>query len=87
MKCALCKSKMKKVSVETEVMFQGKMIRAINVPAGLCPACNRTEVPAFINERIKGYAAQYGDALIDFQKCSDKEDADSMIVLNMLWGM
>ncbi|MDR1705375.1 MAG: YgiT-type zinc finger protein [Clostridiales bacterium] len=87
MKCGECKSKAERVLTETEFDYNGVKKQAVNVPALYCPNCKKTVVPDMIYLRLKDYAERFGDDIIDFTECDNKDSEDMMIVTNMMWNM
>ncbi len=68
MKCEKCKAKMNGTKTEIAISIKEKTIKAINVPALLCPECNNLVVTDSVNKRATSYAKHCKGDTFDFVK-------------------
>ncbi len=68
MKCEKCQAKMNGTKTEIDISIKGKSIKAVNVPALLCPECNNLVVKDSVKKRAKSYAKHCKGDTFDFEK-------------------
>lgn len=83
MKCKDCKKRMQSVLASYEFNCDGKIMRAINVPAIRCPECGKIEIIDLIKSNVRRYACDCADTTIDYTKYEESE-AVNIIATQML---
>ena len=51
-RCQKCKKWLKNITTETDVVYDGTIYHATNVPAKICPECGKITIYEIIQERI-----------------------------------
>ena len=68
-RCQKCKKWLKNITTETDVVYDGTIYHATNVPAKICPECGKITIYEIIQERIVQYATQRNVKNIDYAEC------------------
>ncbi len=66
-RCQKCKKWLKNITTETDVVYDGTIYHATNVPAKICPECGKITIYEIIQERIVQYATQRNVKNIDYK--------------------
>ncbi|WP_077613130.1 YgiT-type zinc finger protein [Clostridium sp. Marseille-P2415] len=83
MKCKICQKRMIDIDIEFDYEYNGLIKKAVNVPAFQCLKCNDTIVDDLISARLKAYAMQECNNVIDFAKY-EKQEEENFVTLHML---
>lgn len=86
MKCKICNKRMTDIYLDFDYEYDSLTKKAVNVPACQCPKCDKIIVPDLIMARLKGYAAQECNNVVDFAKHEQQEE-DDFVALHMLGFM
>lgn len=73
MKCKACKKRMQSVLASYEFNCNGRIMRAINIPAEQCPECGKIEILDLIEVNVKRYACDCAETTIDYTKYEESE--------------
>ncbi|MFZ7131159.1 MAG: YgiT-type zinc finger protein [Eubacteriales bacterium] len=73
MKCKACKKRMQSVLASYEFNWNGKIMRAITVPAERCPECGKIEILDLIKANVNRYACDCAETTIDYTKYEESE--------------
>ena len=76
-----CKKWLKNITTETDVVYDGTIYHATNVPAKICPECGKITIYEIIQERIVQYATQRNVKNIDYAECENEEASASQLIL------
>ena len=80
-RCQKCKKWLKNIITETDVVYDGTIYHATNVPAKICPECGKITIYEIIQERIVQYATQRNVKNIDYAECENEEASASQLIL------
>ena len=80
-RCQKCKKWLKNITTETDVVYDGTIYHATNVPAKICPECGTITIYEIIQERIVQYATQRNVKNIDYAECENEEASASQLIL------
>ena len=80
-RCQKCKKWLKNITTETDVVYDGTIYHATNVPAKICPECGKITIYEIIQERIVQYATQRNVKNIDYAECENEEASASQLIL------
>ena len=72
-RCQKCKKWLKKFTTETDVVYDGTIYHATNVPAKICPECGKITIYEIIEERIVQYATQRNVKILIMQNVKMKK--------------
>ena len=78
-RCQKCKKWLKNITTETDVVYDGTIYHATNVPAKICPECGKITIYEIIQERIVQYATQRNVKNIDYAECENEEASASQL--------
>ena len=72
-RCQKCKKWLKNITTETDVVYDGTIYHATNVPAKICPECGEIIIYEIIQERIVQYATQRNVKILIMQNVKMKK--------------
>lgn len=72
-RCQKCKKWLKNITTETDVVYDGTIYHATNVPAKICPECGKITIYEIIQERIVQYATQRNVKILIMQNVKMKK--------------
>ena len=64
--CDVCKIEMNDTTTEMEVPGKGKMVKVVNVPASICPKCNKLEVESVVEKVVQKCAIRCKEDKLDY---------------------
>ena len=68
MLCDVCKVEMNDTTTETEVSVKGRAVKAVNVPAKVCPKCNKLVVEELVDKLVHKAAKHCKEDTFDYPK-------------------
>ncbi|MGG5461136.1 YgiT-type zinc finger protein [Clostridium sp. B9] len=72
-RCKDCKKWLRDFTTDFDVEYEGKVIKAINVPGKKCPKCGMVFVHDIVRNRIIQYSLQKNMKVVDYFKCEEEE--------------
>lgn len=72
-RCQKCKKWLKNITTETDIVYDGTIYHATNVPAKICPECGKITIYEIIQERIVQYATQRNVKILIMQNVKMKK--------------
>lgn len=67
------------VITDIDVVINGQVRKAVNVPAKQCMKCREIVVHDMILDRLERYAASGSSYVIDYAKCEEEENVAAQI--------
>jgi len=66
--CDICKVEMNDSTTDMDVSIKERMIKVVNVPALVCPKCNRLVVEELVDKLVHKIAKHCKDETLDYPK-------------------
>ncbi|MDR3051210.1 MAG: YgiT-type zinc finger protein [Oscillospiraceae bacterium] len=68
MLCDVCKVEMNDSTTEMEISVKERKVKAVNVPAMVCPKCNKLVVEELVDKLVRKAAKHCKDDTFDYPK-------------------
>lgn len=69
------------VIADIDVVINGQVRKAVNVPAKQCVKCREIAVHDMVQERLERYVAGSSSHAVDYAECEAEESAAAQILL------
>ncbi|MFR5150458.1 MAG: YgiT-type zinc finger protein [Ruminococcus sp.] len=80
-RCQKCKKWLKNITTETDVVYDGTIYHATNVPAKICPECGKITIYEIIQEQNCSICHSKKCKNIDYAECENEEASASQLIL------